>query len=330
MKGLSVALERVPAPIRFFVKRILVGVGLLFAVSVLVFALIQSVPGDPARLLLAGDSGTVSEEAVVELRAELGLDKPLLVQFGTYLLGLLNGDLGTSFVKKAPVLELLTTRLPNTLEIVGFAAVISIIVGVGFGLMSAAMAKKYARGTAFSTLTSLGLSAPVYVIGTLLVYFVSVKWGLLPAGGFKSWSADVGQHLKLLVLPVVTIAIGLSSIIARATRSAVLETREQDWVRTARALGHPPRQVWFEAVLRNSLTPVVTLVGLEIGILMGSTVLVERVFNWPGLSSLLIESVAQRDYPVIQGVILLTAAIFIFINIVVDFLYTVLDPRARS
>lgn len=330
MKGLSVALERVPSPIRFFVKRTLIGVGLLFAVSVLVFALIQSVPGDPARLLLAGDSGTVSEEAVVALRAELGLDKPLLVQFGTYILGLLSGDLGTSFVKKAPVLELLTTRLPNTLEIVGFAAVLSIIVGVGVGLMSAAMAKKNARGTAFSTLTSLGLSAPVYVIGTLLVYFVSVKWGLLPAGGFKSWSADAGQHLRLLILPVVTIAIGLGSIIARATRSSVLETRQQDWVRTARALGHSPRQVWLEAVLRNSLTPVVTLVGLEIGILMGSTVLVERVFNWPGLSSLLIESVAQRDYPVIQGVILLTAAIFIFINIVVDFLYTVLDPRARS
>lgn len=330
MKGFSVALERVPSPIRFFVKRILIGVGLLFAVSVLVFALIQSVPGDPARLLLAGDSGTVSEEAVVALRAELGLDKPLLVQFGTYILGLLSGDLGTSFVKKAPVLELLTTRLPNTLEIVGFAAVLSIIVGVGVGLMSAAMARKNARGTAFSTLTSLGLSAPVYVIGTLLVYFVSVKWGLLPAGGFKSWSADAGQHVRLLILPVVTIAIGLGSIIARATRSSVLETRQQDWVRTARALGHSPRQVWFEAVLRNSLTPVVTLVGLEIGILMGSTVLVERVFNWPGLSSLLIESVAQRDYPVIQGVILLTAAIFIFINIVVDFLYTVLDPRARS
>lgn len=330
MNGLRATLDRVPFTIRFFAKRLAIGVGLLFAVSVLVFALIQSVPGDPARLLLAGDSGTVSEEAVQALRAELGLDKPLLVQFSTYILGLLSGDLGTSFVKQAPVLDLLGTRLPNTLEIVGFAAVLAVLLGVGIGLLSAAFAKKNARGTVFSTLTSLGLSAPVYVIGTLLVYFVSVKWGLLPAGGFKSWSADATQHFRLLILPVVTIAIGLGCIIARATRSSVLETRQQDWVRTSRALGHSPRRVWLEAVLRNSLTPVVTLVGLEVGILMGSTVLVERVFNWPGLSSLLIESVAQRDYPVIQGVILLTAAIFIVINIVVDYLYTVLDPRARS
>lgn len=330
MNGLSATVERVPSPIRFFVKRLLLGLGLLFAVSVLVFALIQSVPGDPARLLLSGDSGTVSEEAVEALRQQLGLDKPLLVQFGTYMSGLLSGDLGTSFVKQTPVMELLAARLPNTLEIVGFAAVLAIIIGIGIGLLSAATSKRQSSGTAFSTLTSLGLSAPVYVVGTLLVYFISVKWNLLPAGGFTSWSADAGQHLRLLILPVATIAIGLSCIIARATRSSVLETRQQDWVRTARALGHSPRRVWLEAVLRNSLTPVVTLVGLEVGILMGSTVLVERVFNWPGLSSLLIESVAQRDYPVIQGVILLTAAIFIVINIVVDFFYTVLDPRARS
>lgn len=294
----------------------------------LVFVLIQSVPGDPARLLLSGDSGVPSEEALAAVRRELGLDRSLPAQFLALLTGLFRGDLGTSFVHKQPVLTLLAGRFPNTLEIVGIAAVVSVLLGITIGSLSAAVS---ARGsTVFATTTSLWLSAPVYVVGTLLVYVVSVRLNWLPAGGFTSWGEDPIRHLKLLVLPVVTISLGLSSIIARATRSAVLETRQQDWVRTARALGHRPARVWTESILRNSLTPVTTLIGLEVGMLMGSTVLVERVFNWPGLSSLLVESVAQRDYPVIQGVILLTAAIFILINILVDYFYTVLDPRARS
>lgn len=330
MKGVRGTLERVPSWIRFFATRLLIGVGLLFTVAVLVFVLIQSVPGDPVRLLLSGDAGAPSEEAVEALSKELGLDKPLLVQFVNYIFGIFSGDLGTSFVHRAPVLDLLVTRLPNTLEIVGFAAIISVVFGVLIGLVSAALSKKRSSGTVFSTLTSLGLSAPVYVLGTLFVFFVAVKWNLLPAGGFVSWSNDPGRHIRLLVLPVITIAIGLTCIIARATRSSVLETRQQDWVRTSRALGHSPRRLWLQAVLRNSMTPVVTLIGLEVGVLIGSTVLVERVFNWPGLSSLLVDSVAKRDYPVIQGVILLTAGIFIMINIIVDFLYRVLDPRARN
>ncbi|WP_051298094.1 ABC transporter permease [Brevibacterium album] len=323
-------LDRLPGPIGFFFRRLLIGVGLLVAVAVLTFVMIQSVPGDPARLLLSGDSGGGSEEAVEALRAELGLDRPLAVQFLAFLGGMFTGDLGTSFVHRQPVMDLIASRLPNTLEIVGAAAVLSALAGVAIGLLSAIVSRDRRGGTVFSTFTSLGLSAPVYVTGTLLVYFVSVKLHLLPAGGFASWSQDPGRHVQLLVLPVLTIAIGLICILARATRSSVLETRGQDWVRTAKALGHSPVRLWLQAVLRNSLTPVVTLIGLEIGVLVGSTVLVEQVFNWPGLSSLLIESVAHRDYPVIQGVILVTSAIFIVINIIVDYLYGVLDPRARS
>lgn len=319
--------EKVPMPVRFFAKRLLIGIGLLFAVAVLIFLLIQAVPGDPAVLLLSGSSGTVDPAALEALRAQLGLDQPIAAQFWNYIFGLVQGDLGTSYVQRKPVLDLLMDRLPNTLELVGFAAIVSVIFGVLFGVLSAGLFK--GNGTVFSATTSLGLSAPVFVIGTLLVYFFSVKLGWFSAGGYAEWS-DPAKHLKLLILPVITIAIGLTSTIARATRSAVLETRQQDFVRTSRALGHSPKRVWMQAILRNSLTPIVTVVGLQIGILVGSTVLVERVFNWPGLSTLLVESVTQRDYPVIQGVILLTAGIFILINIIVDFLYTVLDPRARS
>lgn len=327
---MSALLDKLPGPLGFFIRRIFIGVGLLLAVATITFVMIQSVPGDPVRLLLSGDSSGASEEAVESLRADLGLDRPLLVQFVSFIGGIFVGDIGTSFVYRQPVLELVADRLPNTLEIVGIAAFVAAVVGTIFGLLSAILSKNRGGGTVFSTFTSLGLSAPVYVIGTLLVYFVSVKLNLLPAGGFTGWSQDAGRHLELLILPVITIAIGLTCIIARATRSSVLEVRQQDWVRTARALGHSPVRLWLQAVLRNSLTPVVTLLGMEIGILVGSTVLVEQVFNWPGLSSLLIDSVANRDYPVIQGVILVTAGIFIAINILVDFLYGVLDPRARS
>lgn len=312
----------------FFIKRILIAVGLLFAVATVVFVMIQTVPGDPAALLLSGDAGGASPEAIAALRTELGLDRPILLQFFTYIGGLLSGDLGMSYVHRQPVLDLLLERLPNTLELVAYAALISIVFGIIFGVVSAAMFR--GNGTIFSALTSFGLSAPVYVLGTLLVYFVSVKLGWLPAGGFASLSNDPERHMKLLILPVISIAIGLTAIIARTTRSSVLETRQQDWVRTARAQGHSSRRVWGQAILRNSLTPVLTITGLEVGILVGSTVLVERVFSWPGLSSLLMESVTARDYPLLQGVILLTASIFIFINILVDFLYGVLDPRARS
>lgn len=314
-------------PVRFFARRLLIGVGLLFAVAVVIFLLIQTVPGDPAMLLLSGSSGTVDPAALAALQAQLGLDQPVWRQFLNYILGLLQGDLGTSFVQRKPVLELLMQRLPNTLELVGFATLVSIVLGVLFGVLSAALFK--GSGTVFSAVTSFGLSAPVFVVGTLLVYFVSVKLRWLSAGGYVGWE-EPGKHLQLLILPTITIALGLTATIARATRSSVLETKSQDFVRTSRALGHFPGQVWSQAILRNSLTPIVTVIGLQVGILVGSTVLVERVFNWPGLSTLLVESVVQRDYPVIQGVILLTAGIFILINIIVDFLYTVLDPRARS
>lgn len=314
----------------FILKRLAIGLGLLYIVVTLVFVAVQTVPGDPALIVLtgSGNTGEISPEALEATRQQLGLDRPVLVQYADYIGGLFRGDLGISFENRQPVSALIAGRLPNTLELVGIVALLSIAGGIAIGSWSAQRGS--AVNTGLSFLTSLGISAPVYVLGTVLVFIFSVTLKWLPAGGFTTWADDPGRHAQLLILPVIAISIGLTSVIARVTRSSVAETTEQDWVRTSRSLGLSERVVFRTAILRNSLTPVATIAALEIGILIGSTVLVERVFSWPGLSTLLIDGVTARDYPVIQGVIIVTAALFIVINIVVDVIYGVLDPRARQ
>ena len=314
----------------FILKRLSVGVGLLFIVVTLVFIAVQTVPGDPAMIVLIGSGNTseITPEALQATREQLGLDQPILVQYVTYLGGLLTGNLGMSFENRQPVTDLIAARLPNTLELIAIVAVVSIAAGIALGAWAAQRRGAVNSGVTF--LTSLGISAPVYVLGTVLVFVFAVTLRVLPAGGFTSWADDPVRHLQLLILPVIAVSVGLTAVIARVTRASVNETSQQDWVRTARSWGLQEPVVFRTAVLRNSLTPVATVAALEIGILLGSTVLVERVFSWPGLSTLLVDGVAARDYPVIQGVIIVTAALFIVINILVDVLYGVLDPRARQ
>lgn len=311
-------------------KRCLIGIALLWVTVTLVFIAIHTVPGDPARIVLAGQGSgaNIDPAALAETRARLGLDQPVLIQYFDYLRGIVTLNLGDSFRTGAPVLQTIGERLPNTLELVGIAVLVSLVVGVLLGIL-AARAKGFGS-QALSVLTSVGVSLPVYVTGTVLVFAFAVTLKMLPAGGFTEWSDDPGKHVALLVLPTIAIAIGLSSVIARVTKSSILETQEQDFVRTARSLGMKPGRAFGTAVLRNSLIPVVTVAGLELGTLLGSTVIVERVFNWPGLSALLVDAVSNRDYPIVQGVVLLTAALFIAVNIIVDVLYGVLNPRVRQ
>lgn len=315
---------------RFLLKRLSIGVLLLFVVVTLVFGAIHTVPGDPARTLLSGgeSGGEVSQEALTRVRAELGLDLPLHEQYFSYLAGLLTGDLGTSFYRGTEVTEMIGARLTNTLSLVGLATVISLVVGITLGTLAARRGGVIDQ--VITAFTSIGISIPVFVVGVLLVYFFALELGWFPAGGYVAFEDDPGRHLQLLVLPAAAVSLEFSSVIARITRASILETAGQDYVRTARAAGFKDHQVFGRAIFRNSLTPVTTIVGLGIGTLLGSTVLVEQVFNWPGLSSLLIDGVTSRDYPVIQGVVIVTAALFIFINIVVDAFYGVLDPRVRQ
>lgn len=314
--------------ITFIAKRLAMGAGLVLLVLTLIFSALHFVPGDPAVLLLSsGDGGAPTSEAVERVREQLGLNQPLLTQYLQFLGGVFTGDLGSSFTTNQPVLESIAARLPRTLLLVGFATVLAIISGVTLGAVAAR------RGgwvdTLVTTLSSIGVALPVFVFGAVLILIFSLRLGWFPAGGYTEIGENPAEGILTLTLPAVSLAVGFSAQIARMTRSAVLEVQEQDWVRTARSIGLPPFRVFRRHVLRNSLTPVVTVIGVGFGTLLGSTVLVERVFNYPGLSSLLVDGVTTRDYPVVQGIVIVISLTFILINIIVDVIYGVLDPRVR-
>ncbi|HQA31745.1 ABC transporter permease [Propioniciclava tarda] len=314
---------------RFVLNRLLLGVVLLWLVVTVVFLALHAVPGDPAAILLGSEgSGAVTPEALARVRSQLGLDKPILVQYSDYLAGLVRMDFGTSFRSAdIQVLSYIGDRLPKTLELVLMAALIAVVVGIPTGALAARIGGL--ADTVISSLTTLGISMPVYVIGTVFVLVFSLQMGWFPAGGYTAIEANPSAHFMRLVLPAIALSFGITSVVARMTRSAVLETVAQDWVRTARSQGLPRSVVFRRHVIRNSLNPVVTTLGLEIGSLLGSTVLIERVFTWPGMGSLLVDSVNSRDYPMVQGIVIVIAALFILINLIVDILYGVLDPRAR-
>ena len=312
----------------WFVKRLGISVLLVWLVATIVFLAIYLVPGDPAELLLS-QGGAAPDPAIVEdLRDQLGLNRPVLEQYLHSMAGLLRGDLGYSMMDGAPIAGEIATRLPRTLELIGAAALISVLVGVSTGTLAAVGA-----GGAFdriaSALAGLGLAVPVFVVGTVAILVFAQSLRLVPAGGFVPFAQDPAQHLTLLLMPAGTIAVGLSAIMFRVTRSAVLEVTLRDYVRTARAKGLSFRRILTRHILRNALIPVVTVLALNLGTLLGGTVLVEYVFNWPGLSGLLVDAVNGRDYPAVVGVVLVISILFVTLNFVVDVLYAVLDPRVR-
>jgi len=307
-------------------RRILVAIVLVWVVATIIFSLLHVIPGDPATLLSSSGGVLPPPEAIEALREQMGLNRPIWEQYTGYLFGILQGDLGVSFQDGYPIASEIATRLPRTLELIVAATVLSIAVGLPLGALAARR-----HGSIFermlSALASIQLSMPVFVIGTLLILVFAQKLRWVPAGGFESFFVDPVQHLIHLSMPAFTIAVGLSAIVYRMTRATVLETLQKDWVRTARAKGLPQRRVMRRHVVRNSLGPVMTVVGLNVGTLLGSTVLIEYVFNWPGLSGFLVSAVEQRDYPAVQGVVLVISFLFIAINLAVDLLYSVLDPR---
>lgn len=312
----------------FIVKRLLMGVGLVFLVLTLIFSAIHFVPGDPAALLLStGDGGAPTPEAVERVREQLGLNQSLLTQYVQFLGGVFTGDLGESFRTQQPIVGAIGERLPRTLLLVGYATILSVIFGIVFGAIAGR--KGGWIDTLVTALSSIGVALPVFVFGAVLILLFSIKVGWFPSGGYVNFAENPGGAIWSLTLPAISLAAGFGSEIARMTRSAVLEVQGQDWVRTAKSIGLAPFKVFRKHVLRNSLTPVITVIGIGFGTLLGSTVLVERVFNYPGLSSLLVDGVTTRDYPVVQGVVIVIALLFILINIVVDVLYGVLDPRVR-
>jgi len=301
----------------YIAKRLLLTIPVLVGVAFIVFVMVRIIPGDPAQVI-AGEAAT--REFVEELRRELGLDRPILVQFGDFLVRLTHGDLGRSIRSRIPVVEDLKVRIPNTLMLAAAGMAIATVVGVLAGIVSAV--RPYSLvDTAVMLVALAGLSMPVFWSGLMLILLFAVLLGWLPAVG-----TGTPAHL---VLPAVTLGLTSAAIIARMTRSSMLEVLRSDYIRTARAKGLAERGVVNRHALRNALIPVITVVGLQTGNLLSGAVLTESVFAWPGVGRLMVEGIQTRDYPIVQAAVLVVALSFVIVNLVVDVLYAVVDPRIR-
>jgi peptide/nickel transport system permease protein len=309
--------------IRYLVRRLLIAVVLVVGAATLVFILLHAVPGDPVRIFL-GDFATESQMQAV--RHQMGLDKPLLEQYLAWLVGVAHLDLGTSLAQNTPVTTMLLERLPRTLELTLVSIALALIVGIPLGIGAALH-----RGQPPDVLLTLGalasLSVPVYVSGTVLVLIFAVGLHWLPASGYVEFQQNPARHLSLLIAPSITLASHLAASLARMTRSSVLEVIAQDYVRTARGKGLAEAAVIVGHVLRNSLVPITTTVGVQAGNLLGGAVIVETIFAWPGLSSLMFRGIQTHDYPVVQGCVLLISTLFILFTLVMDMVNAMTDPR---
>jgi peptide/nickel transport system permease protein len=310
----------------YILRRLAAALALALAVATVVFLLIRLVPGDVVTVML-GESDPSPEKAAALKRA-LGLDRPALAQYATWLGQVVRGDFGVAFLSGRRISDDLAARIPRSLELGAVALLIAVILGVPLGAASAQRPGS-ALDLVAGAVAVLGLTLPSFVTGLLLVLLFGLELHWFPATGYVEFGANPWAHLRHLALPALTLALAILPVIARMTRASMLETFPQDFVRTARAKGLAEPAVIVRHVLRTSLIPVVTVVGLQAGTLLGRIVLVEYIFNWPGLSSLLLHGVFQRDYPLVQAVVLVIAVAFVLINLLVDLAYGMIDPRIR-
>lgn len=301
----------------YLIKRLLSTIPVLIGISLLLFFMLRMLPGDPAQVL-AGQMATPQE--IENIRHQLGLDRPIYEQYAVYMSHLVRLDLGRSARTQNPVIDEIWARLPNTLLLTVVAITLACLFGIPAGIISAV--RPYSWIDYLVTMSALfGISMPVFWLGLMLVVLFAVILQWLPAGGTGSW-----QHV---ILPSVTLASFVVAFIARMTRSTMLETLSQDFTTTARSKGLAEKVVIVKHALKNALIPIITVVGLQFGFLLGGAVLTETVFAWPGLGRLLYDSISARDYPVIQGTILIFGLLYILVNLVVDLIYAFVDPRIR-
>jgi len=289
----------------------------LVGVSLLVFVILRVIPGDPAKMLLPEGA---PQSAIEELNRELGLREPIWIQYGLFVRSVVRGDFGQSFQYRAPALRVVVERVPATIQLALTAMVLTVLVGVSIGVLAAVR-----RGTGYdyagTVLAVLGQSLPNFWLGIMLVLLFGVTLRWLPTSGFQGW--------QYLVLPSITLAAFPTALVARLTRSSLLEILSQEYIRTGRAKGLAEPAVILRHALRNATIPLLTLLGLQIGTLLGGAVITESIFAWPGMGKLVVDAIFFRDFPVVQTVLILSATLFVAINLLVDLLYTVLDPRIR-
>ncbi len=310
----------------YVVKRVLATAPVMGVVALFVFLMLRLSPGDPAAVI-AGDYA--SAEDIARIREQLGLNKPILVQFGTWIGQLLHGDLGISIFTNLPVTTLISQRLEPTLMLALTTIGFTILVAVPLGTLAA-----WKSGSLIDRFVMLfsvaGFSVPVFVLGYILIYLLAMQLQWLPVQGYKSMFTDgVWLFLRHIILPTLTLSVIYIALIARMTRAAVMEVLQEDYVRTARAKGQSEFKVLMKHALRNAAVPIVTVIGLGIALLIGGVVVTESVYNIPGLGRLVLDAVLGRDYPIIQGLILLFSFVYILINLLIDLSYTLFDPRIR-
>jgi peptide/nickel transport system permease protein len=309
----------------YLFRRLLGTIPVMLVVAVFIFLMLRLTPSDPAAII-AGDNATT--EQVAQIRGQLGLDRPMIEQFFIWSGKVLSGDFGESFFFKKTVAQLIGERIEPTLSLAFFTILIAVLVAVPLGVLAA-----HRHGSWIDRIVMgfsvLGFSVPVFVIGYLLIYLFAVYLNWLPVQGYQRIAEGIGGWVQRLILPSVTLSVIYIALIARMTRTSVLDVLSEDYIRTARAKGQSERKVLFRHALRNAAVPIVTVIGLGIALLIGGVVVTESVFTIPGLGRLTVDAVLARDYPTIQAVILLFSFVYVMINLAVDMLYTLLDPRIR-
>jgi peptide/nickel transport system permease protein len=313
---------------KFIINRVLLMIPILFGVSLVTFIIVRSIPGDPVRVLIGMDQ-RASAEQIENIRRAYGLDQSLPVQYLRWMGHVLQGDLGSSLRTTRPLTTELALRLPVTAQLTVFAATLGAIPALVLGVLAALK-----RNTRFDWMTTaftmLGISVPNFLLATVLVLVFSFNLRWLPPVGYTPFTEDPVQNLRTMILPAISLAMPFMAIMMRFTRSAVLEVIGQEYVRVARAKGLPQRRVLLRHILPNAGIPILTVAGIQVAALLGGTVIVEQIFGLPGVGRYIYEAIANRDYPVVQSVVLVMAAIFVMVSLVVDILYAVLDPRLRT
>jgi peptide/nickel transport system permease protein len=310
---------------RYILQRLFFIIPVALIVCFLTFMVIHLVPGDPARVLLGPEA---TPDTVAALRQQLGLDKPLLVQFGLWFWQLLHGNLGQSIQLQQPVLDSIIQRLPITAELGISSLLLSLVLAFPLGIYSATHRNSWLDWVV-NVLTLISTAIPSFVLGLLLILIFAVNIRFFPPGGYVSFSDDPLGNMRDLILPMITLSLGTVAVNMRQIRANMIEVLSQDYIRTARSKGLPERRVQYIHALRNAVIPVITIVGLQVGAIIGGTFVVETIFLWPGIGQLAVTSILAKDYPMVQGVVLLSAFLYMLANLLVDVCYAVLDPRIR-
>ena len=311
--------------LQYIVRRLLLAIPILLAVVTLVFFVVRMAPGDPAQVIL-GDSA--SQESLTALRTELGLDRPILVQYGEFLFSILKGDLGNSIIRKQSINSMIAEVLPYTIELTLAGVLVGVILGLPLGVFSAVF-RNSAADYGVRIMSLLGLSFPAFYSGILLLLAFAVYLGWFPVISDPDMG-NMGERLYMLVLPAMNLGLIMMAYVVRSSRSSLLETLGEDYIRTAKAKGLPGFIILYKHALKNALIPVITIVGLYLGVLVGNSVLTEIVFNRPGLGKLILSALDERDYSLLQGLMVIYAFIIVLVNLITDLTYGMVDPRIRK